>query len=86
MSPLTNSVFSSERIAFTAGMPGESVAVYRATEGHPGLLIDPEFGYFETWTQANEFARRLNEGLGLTATDANYIVFGAILEDATEAS
>ncbi len=52
-----------ERIAFAARYWGDKAVVCRSSEDCPGPVVDQEFGEFETWTQANMFAARLNEGL-----------------------
>jgi len=48
--------------------------VCRAVEDRPGPSVVQEFGEFDSWTQANAFARRLNEGLDLDPIEANRIV------------
>jgi hypothetical protein len=53
--------------------------VCRAIEDCPGPVVDQEFGQFETWTQAQDFARQLNEGLDLDLVEARQIVTSAIL-------
>lgn len=68
-----------ERLAFTASFWGQAAVVCRAVDGRPGPLVDQEFGPFETWTQANAFATRLNEGLDLDSTEAQQIVISSIL-------
>ena len=61
--------------AFTAIFAGCGDAVVaRAVVGLPGLTVDERFGSFPTWTQANERARQLNEGLGLTQSQVRAIV------------
>lgn len=67
------------RIAFAAGYWGEGAVVCRAHEDCPGPVVDQEFGFFETWTHANAFANKLNEGLELSTEQANQIVRSALL-------
>ena len=63
-----------ERFAFTAKYWGQHAVVCRAVEDRPGPIVVQEFGEFDSWTQANSFARRLNEGLDLDPIEANRIV------------
>jgi hypothetical protein len=67
------------RLAFAAEFWGDKAVICRVIEGRAGLVVDPQFGLFSTWTEANEFARRLNDKLGLTASDSHQIVTDAIL-------
>ena len=62
------------QVAFTAILSGKEGVVARAVVGLPGLASDPQFARFPSFTQANEFAQRLNEGLGLTPSQARTIV------------
>lgn len=68
-----------ERIAFTAKYWGDKAVVCRSSEDCPGPAVDQEFGEFETWTQANAFAARLNEGLEVPPTEAEQIITSSIL-------
>jgi len=68
-----------ERLAFTANFLGDAAVVCRAIEDRPGPIADLAFGRFETWTQAQAFARRLNEDLKLDPGEARQIVTSAIL-------
>jgi|HubBroStandDraft_6_1064221.scaffolds.fasta_scaffold450373_2 hypothetical protein len=63
-----------ERFAFTAKYWGRRAVVCRADEDRPGPIVVQEFGQFESWTTANTFARRLNEGLDIDPVEANRIV------------
>ena len=67
------------RLAFTAAYWGQQAVVCRALENRPGPAVDQEFGEFRTWTEANSFARKLNEGLDLTPEDTLQIVNSALL-------
>ena len=71
------------RFAFTAKYWGDAAVVCRATEHRPGPSVQQEFGKFATWTQANAFATRLNEGLEIDPAEAERIITGSIL-DASE--
>ena len=62
------------QVAFTAILSGKEGVVAKAVVGLPGLASDPQFATFPSFTQANEFAQRLNEGLGLTPSQARTIV------------
>jgi hypothetical protein len=68
-----------ERLAFTASFWGKAAVVSRAVEDRAGPVVDQEFGEFETWTQANAFAARLNEGLDLDPMEAHQILTSSIL-------
>jgi len=68
-----------ERLAFTAIFLGDAAVVCRSIEDRPGPIADLAFGRFETWTQAQAFARRLNEDLKLDPAEARKIVTSSIL-------
>jgi hypothetical protein len=68
-----------ERLAFTARFWGSAAVVCRTVEGRAGPIVDQEFGQFETWTQANAFAARLNEGLDLDPVETHQILTSSIL-------
>lgn len=67
------------RFAFTAKYWGDSAVVCRAVEGRAGPIVDQEFGQFLTWTQAHEFAARLNDGLEIPSDEARQLITGSIL-------
>jgi len=67
------------RFAFTAKYWGDVAVVCRATEDRPGPSVQQEFGQFETWTQANAFATRLNEGMEIDPAEADRIITSSIL-------
>src|SRR5262249_5990013 len=75
----SGSVLMQGRIAFTAGLWGDAAVVCRAVEGQPGPDVDPQFGVFDTWTHANDFAANLNHGLDVDPLEARQIVTSAIL-------
>ena len=66
-------------MAFTAERWGNAAVVCRAMENRPGLVVDPQFGLFETWTHAHVFALRLNEGLDIDPREARQIVTSSVL-------
>jgi hypothetical protein len=68
-----------DRLAFTAKYWGDGAVVCRAKENCTGPVVDQEFGQFQTWTQANAFASRLNEGLEIDTIEAEQIVAGSTL-------
>jgi hypothetical protein len=68
-----------DRLAFTAGFWGRAAVVCRAVENRAGPVVDQQFGPFRSWTQAQVFATRLNEGLELPPCEARQIVIGAML-------
>src|SRR5215472_11660254 len=68
------------QVAFTAILSGKQGVVARAVVGLPGLASDPQFATFPSFTQANEFAQRLNEGLGLTPSQARTIVIDVMVK------
>jgi hypothetical protein len=68
-----------DRFAFTAKYWGDKAVVCRSVEDRAGPIVDQEFGEFETWTQAKEFAARLNEGLEILPSEAEQIITISIL-------
>jgi hypothetical protein len=67
------------RMAFAAEYWGNEAVICRAMEDSVGCAVVQEFGTFLSWTEANSFASRLNEGLGVTREEAREIVTGALL-------
>jgi len=67
------------RIAFTAEFWNSRAVVCRVVENRIGASVMQEFGLFDTWTEANQFANKLNEGLGLGQEEAREIVTAAQL-------
>lgn len=67
------------RMVFMATFWGEGAVVCRVMENATGCAVMQEFGLFESWTAANHFANKLNEGVGLSATEARGIAYGAAL-------
>jgi len=70
------------RFAFAAQFWGDGAVVCRAIEGRPGPMVEQQFGEFRTWTQAQNFAGKLNEGLDLDPLAARRIVTSSILATA----
>ena len=67
------------RMAFTAEFWNDRAVVCRATENHVGCSVVQEFGAFQSWTEANQFANKLNEGLGLSPEEARELVAASLL-------
>ena len=67
------------RAAFTAEFCGELAMVCLVYEDCPEPTTKPEFGEFESWTQANAIAMELNNGLGIKSVEARRIAISAIL-------
>lgn len=70
------------RFAFTAQFWGDSAVVCRAMEDRPGPVVEQQFGEFASWTQAQNFAAKLNEGLDLDPLCARRIVTSSLLATA----
>ena len=72
-----------ERFAFTAQYWGGCGAVIcRAIEDRPGPVVEQQFGEFNTWTQAHNFASKLNEGLDLAPHEVRQVVTSSFLATA----
>ena len=65
--------------AFTAEFCGKSAVVCLVCEDRSEPAVKPEFGEFETWTQANAVAIELNNALGIKRLDARRIVVSSML-------
>lgn len=70
------------RFAFTAQYWGNGAVVCRAVEDRPGPIIESQFGEFPTWTQAMDFANKLNQGLDLNPHEVRRIVTSSVLATA----
>jgi hypothetical protein len=68
-----------QRFAFTAIMTEHGAVVARVLEQTPGVWPQQEYGCFETWTQAQEFATVLNRSYGMDSIEAQHIVTSASL-------
>lgn len=70
------------RFAFTAQYWGDGAVISRAIEDRPGPIIEQQFGEFKTWTQAQNFASKLNQGLDLAPEEVRQIVTSSFLATA----
>jgi hypothetical protein len=68
-----------QRFAFTAVMTENGAVVVRVLEETSGTWPQREYGRFETWTQALEFATILNQSYGIDPMEAQHIVVSANL-------
>jgi len=68
-----------ERFAFTAVITESGAEVVRVLADTSALWPQPEYGRFETWTQAQDFATVLNQTHGIDAMEARYIIVSANL-------
>lgn len=68
-----------QRFAFTAVMTEHGAVVARVLEQAAGIWPQQEYGCFETWTQAQEFATVLNRSYGMDSIEAQHIVISASL-------
>jgi len=68
-----------QRFAFTAVMTEHGAVVVRVLEETCGTWPQREYGRFETWTQALEFATILNQSYGIDPIEAQHIVVSANL-------
>jgi hypothetical protein len=67
------------RFVFTAQFWDDYAVVCRAVENQPGTVVAQRFGLFKTWTEANAFARKLNEGLDIDPAEVRQIVSKCLL-------
>lgn len=70
------------RFAFTAQYWGNGAVISRAIEDRPGPIVEQQFGEFKTWTQAQNFASKLNQGLDLPPEEVRQIVTSSFLATA----
>jgi len=70
------------RFALTAQYWGHGAVVCRAVENSPGPVVEAQFGEFKTWTQANDFTAKLNEGLDLDPVEVRRIATSSLLATA----
>ena len=68
-----------QRFAFTAVMTEDGAVVARVLEGTYGIWPQQQYGCFETWTEAQEFATVLNQSYGIDAVEAQHIVISSRL-------
>ena len=68
-----------ERFAFTAVITGTGAMVVRVVADTAGFCPQKEYGSFETWTEAQDFAAVLNQTHGIDPMETQYIVVSASL-------
>ena len=68
--------------AFAAQYWGDGAVVCRAVFDRPGPVVEQQFGEFKSWTQAQNFATELNEGLNLDPLTVRHIVTSSFLATA----
>ena len=68
-----------ERFAFTAVITESGAEVVRVQADTSALWPQQEYGCFETWTQAQDFATVLNQTHGIDPMEAQHIVVSANL-------
>lgn len=68
-----------QRFAFTAVMTENGAVVVRVWEETSGIWPQQEYGRFETWTQALDFATILNQSYGIDPMEAQHVVVSANL-------
>jgi hypothetical protein len=74
---------ASQRSAFAAVATEDGAAVVRVFKDTSGAWPQKEYGRFETWTQAQDFASMLNQSCGIDPIEAQHIVVSASLAAAT---
>jgi hypothetical protein len=77
-----------ERFAFTAAITESGAEVVRVVADTSALWPQQEYGCFETWTEAQDFATVLNQTYGIDPIEAQHIVVSAnlALRSSNEAS
>lgn len=68
-----------ERFAFTAVITKTGAEVVRVVADTSALWPQQEYGSFETWTEAQDFATVLNQAYGIDPIEAQHIVVSANL-------
>lgn len=68
-----------QRFAFTAVIAERGAMVARVVADTPGFWSQREYGCFETWTEAQDFATALNQRYGIEPMEAQYIIVSASL-------
>lgn len=74
-----NQKHARQRSAFAAVTTENGAVVVRVLLDTPRVWPQREYGYFETWTQAQGFANMLNQAYGLDPVEAQHIVVSASL-------
>jgi hypothetical protein len=68
-----------KRFAFTAVIGETGAVIVRVLADTLAFCPQEEYGCFETWTEAQDFATVLNQTHGIDAMEAQYIVVSASL-------
>jgi hypothetical protein len=68
-----------QRFAFTAVITEAGAVVVRVLADTSALWPQEEYGYFETWTEAQSFATVLNQTYGIEPKEAQHIIVSASL-------
>ena len=68
-----------ERFAFTAIVRHGGSIVVRVEEDRGAIWPQQEYGYFESWTQAQAFAMLLNQLNGIGPLEAQQVIVSAQL-------
>jgi hypothetical protein len=68
-----------QRFAFTAVIKEAGAVVVRVLADTPALWPQEEYGYFETWTEAQSFASVLNQTFGIDPNEAQHVIISASL-------
>jgi hypothetical protein len=67
------------RFAFAASVTETGAVIVRVLADTSAACHQEEYGRFETWTQAQDFATVLNQMYGIQPMEAQHIVIGAAL-------
>jgi hypothetical protein len=78
-----NQTHAGQRSAFAAVTTENGAVVVRVLQDSSGVWPQNEYGYFETWTQAQGFASMLNQAYGIDPVEAQHIVVSASLAAAS---
>jgi hypothetical protein len=70
---------ASQRFAFAAVITESGAMIVRVLADTSALCFQQEYGCFETWTQAQDFATVLNQTHGIGPREAQHIVISASL-------
>ena len=68
-----------KRFAFAAVITESGAVIVRVFSDTAGVWSEQQYGCFETWTRAQNFAAVLNESYGIDPMEAQYIVVSASL-------
>jgi len=70
---------SDPQFAFTAIISEKGAVIARVEANSSVMRLQPEYGCFETWTQAQDFAGVLNQSYGIGLFEAQHIIVSANL-------